>query len=87
MTEQTSTTQSPPHDCDKVIKQIELALDGQLSTTEEQQLVVSLEQCNYCMSKYNIEKSFKDLIIASIKKRCAPQQLIDRIRGMISGQA
>jgi anti-sigma factor (TIGR02949 family) len=82
----TSPQNHPPHDCDKVIKQIELALDGQLSDSEEKQLVHSLEECNYCMKKYNIEKSFKELIIASIKKKCAPQNLIDQIKGLVSGQ-
>jgi len=86
MTEQHSATQKLPHDCDKVIKQIELALDGQLNVQEEQMLIISLEECNYCMSKYKIEKSFKDLIIASIKKRCAPPQLLDRIKVLISGR-
>lgn len=86
MTDLNSPTQNMAHDCDKVMKQIELALDGQLSPTEEQQLVHSLEECNYCMKKYNIEKSFKDLIITSIKKRCAPQNLIDQIKNIVSSQ-
>jgi len=87
MTDANSTTQNiPPHDCDKVMKQIELALDGQLNTVEEQQLLRSLEECNYCMKKYHIEKSFKDLIISSIKKKCAPQYLIDQIKSLISTQ-
>ncbi len=86
MKDQNSTPQNLPHDCDKVMRQIELALDGQLSTNEEQQLVHSLEECNYCMNKYKIEKSFKDLIIASIKKKCVPPQLIDQIKSIIATQ-
>jgi anti-sigma factor (TIGR02949 family) len=86
MTDLNPTAQNPPHDCEKVIKQIELALDGQLTNVEEQNLLHSLEECNYCMSKYKIEKSFKDLIISSIKKKCAPQYLIDQIKGLVANQ-
>jgi len=86
MTETTTSMQNAPHDCDKVMKQIELALDGQLKATDEQQLLKSLEDCNYCMNKYHIEKSFKELIISSIKKKCAPQNLIDQIKSIISTQ-
>jgi anti-sigma factor (TIGR02949 family) len=71
------------HNCKALLEKVILALDGELTTAEEQQLLKEVEECPSCFKKYHIEKSFKDFLASKIERKCASPQCIESIRARI----
>jgi hypothetical protein len=72
------------HDCMETLKQVRLALDGELSAEEEIFLMTSLDDCSGCLDRYNIEKDFKIFLQKKIEKRCCTESLKESIKAIIT---
>ncbi len=66
--------------CQEVLGEIYLILDGEMSPERCEELQVHLERCSECYGRHETERLFKDLI----RRRCgcepAPPHLVERIR-------
>jgi anti-sigma factor (TIGR02949 family) len=49
-------------ECEEIIAQLEMLLDGELDPEKEKQVAKMVEDCEYCMEQYNIERKFRKLI-------------------------
>ena len=76
-----------PADCEAVMKKVQLALDGELTTDEEKIFLGEVENCNCCLEKYNIERSFKDFLIKKIEKKCVSPELKRKITSRLKESA
>ena len=72
-----------PHQCDQIMSKVILSLDGALSSDEEKQFLDELNQCSCCLSKYEIEKSFKEFLAQKATKSCCFETLADSIKHKI----
>jgi len=71
------------HDCSKVISKVFLALDGELSDTEEREFLAELDKCSCCLESYSIEKAFKAFLISKIRRKEVAETCIDEIKEKI----
>lgn len=71
------------HDCSKVISKVFLALDGELTTQEEQEFLEEINRCSGCLEHYSIEKAFKEFLINKIEKKPPKPQLAANIKEKI----
>lgn len=49
-------------ECEEIIKQLEELLDGALPPDEQQKVLNRIENCEYCLEQYKIEKSFRQAL-------------------------
>lgn len=73
-----------PHKCDQIMSKVILSLDGALSPEEEKEFLEELNQCSCCLSKYEIEKSFKEFLAKKATKSCCFETLADSIKQKIN---
>ncbi|MEO5674013.1 MAG: hypothetical protein ABIQ74_05150 [Chitinophagales bacterium] len=71
------------HNCDSTLKKVMLSLDNEMSEEDEKQFLDEINQCSYCLEKFNIEKSFKEYLCGKIRRRAVPLNLADQIRAHI----
>ena len=69
-----------PHNCDKILSKVFLALDGELTSEEEIFFLKEINQCEGCLEKYKIEKSFKEFLSMKVRKECCFETLAQNIR-------
>lgn len=70
--------------CFKVVERIPLYLDGEMSEFEVPIFLEHVEHCHKCLEKYEIEKSFKEVIRQKCERKCVNQQLVSNIKNKIS---
>lgn len=68
-------------DCNK---NLQLILDGEATTEQEEFFKDHLNDCMPCFKSYESEKAIKDLIKLKIAHKSVPQGLIENIRSKIS---
>lgn len=73
--------------CKDTLKNVMMALDGELSSDEEKAFLAHVNHCSRCLEKYEIEKSFKQFLTEKILRHHIPDQLVDQIRSRILGKA
>jgi mycothiol system anti-sigma-R factor len=83
MSEHLQHPEGMKHKCDETLAMVILALDGELSNAEEQQLVTALGNCTHCMEKYNIEKAFKEFLSKKVEKKGCADSLKSEIKNEI----
>lgn len=59
---------------------LQLILDGEASSDEENYFFSHKEKCIYCSNGFELEKSLKDLIKTKIKKETVPADLVESIK-------
>lgn len=72
-----------PHQCKDIMSKVMLSLDGALSAEEEKAFLNELNSCSCCLSKYEIEKSFKEFLSNKTKQNCCVDTLAATIRKKI----
>ncbi len=77
----------PPHNCRKVIENVYLALDGEMSHQDMRTFLADIRRCSHCLEHYQVEESFKHFLQQRIERKCPPQDLKDRIRSRLNGEA
>ncbi len=71
------------HDCTKIIEKVYLVLDGELTIEEETSFMHEIDQCSYCLEKFNIEKSFKMFMANKMERKNGSAHLIAAIKEKI----
>lgn len=72
-------------ECKKVLKLLQVILDGEATKSEEEFFFQNLEKCPNCIDCYENEKQLREAIKNKSKKREVPQDLIDCIQNKIKG--
>jgi mycothiol system anti-sigma-R factor len=83
MSEHLQHPEGMKHKCDETLAKVILALDGELSNAEEKQLLTALNECSYCLEKYNIEKEFKEFLSKKMEKKPCADSLKTDIKNEI----
>jgi hypothetical protein len=74
------------NNCNRLMKLVSIALDGGMTPAEEQHFLEEISKCNYCLSRFEIEKSFKQFLQTKVDKKPVSQNCIDSIKAKINGQ-
>jgi mycothiol system anti-sigma-R factor len=73
-------------DCDQVLREIELYLDEELEATQCREIENHIVGCGPCLQR----KEFKESLRLLVAKKCgpgpAPDELLERIRGLLAGE-
>lgn len=67
-------------ECESIIQKLEELLDGELEADKEKEVLEMINNCNYCLEQYNIERSFKDIIKKGFEKFKISNNLLDTVR-------
>jgi mycothiol system anti-sigma-R factor len=70
--------------CFKVVEKIPQYLDGEMSEFEIPIFLEHVEHCHKCLEKYEIEKTFKDLVRQKCERKCVNAQQVNLIKNKIS---
>lgn len=81
-----STTNNLSHNCEETLKQVLLLLDNRLDDTEQKRLMDSVQRCEDCLKKLNIEKEFKDFVHAKMIKKVCTEKLRHQIHEIVNTQ-
>ncbi len=73
-------------DCDEVLRDVELYLDGELSGDEGPKIRAHLSGCSPCMSKAEFRKDLKELLSRKCSGEVPSESLIEKIRLAMEGQ-
>ena len=71
------------YSCEEAMKRLNEYLDHQLTEEERVVVVKHLEICKPCLSRFSFEETLLVSIRTKLCKICAPQQLKDRLRGIL----
>ncbi len=71
-------------DCQQVLEQIELYLDGELSGGLRAEIEEHLGRCAPCMDHSDFQRRLKELLRARCGCDEVPSHLLDRIRALIA---
>jgi anti-sigma factor (TIGR02949 family) len=71
------------HSCKELLARVALAIDGEMSKEEEASFLAEIQQCHYCLEKYQIETSFKQFLCNKVNKKECSGSLISEIRNRI----
>lgn len=75
----------PPHNCNELIKDISLLLDGELDRHAENTLREEIEKCQTCKQYYNSHAAYKKNVSQKVARMCCGEDLKDSIRSKIRG--
>ena len=69
-------------DCEHVLRQIELYLDGELVGVERVEIERHLGECSPCSGHSDFQRSLKEMLRAKCGCDQVPAELIERIRAI-----
>jgi mycothiol system anti-sigma-R factor len=70
-------------DCEAVLKQVELYLDGELETVAYTELEVHLTGCGSCMKRVEFRTALQRIIRSKCGSDPVPGELADRVRAAL----
>jgi mycothiol system anti-sigma-R factor len=70
-------------ECEEIIAQLEALLDGEMDDRKQQEVQAMINNCNYCLEQYKIEKSLRDLVKEGFKKFSISNNLLNSIKNSI----
>ncbi|MEN7549587.1 hypothetical protein AAG747_16810 [Rapidithrix thailandica] len=70
-------------DCAKFVELVQLIVDEEATSEEEQLFKDHYEKCKHCLNYYEIEKSAVAVIKNKISKNSPPPELANQIRAKI----
>jgi mycothiol system anti-sigma-R factor len=75
-----------PHDvdCDEVIRQVYLYLDGEIDDAHRAEVRTHLDECGPCLRQFGIEQEVKALVARCCGSDIAPDGLKDRLRAKLT---
>jgi len=75
-----------PHDvdCDEVIRQVYLYLDGEIDDAHRAEVRTHLDECGPCLRQFGIEQEVKALVARCCGSDTAPDGLKDRLRAKLT---
>lgn len=75
----------PPHNCNELIKDISLMLDGELDRHSENILKDEIEKCSVCKQYFNNHSSYKKNVSIKVTRMCCGEDFKNTIRSKIRG--
>lgn len=70
-------------ECDSIISKLEDMLDGQLDPNQQDEVQKMVDECEYCLEQYNIERSLRKLVKDGFKNIMVSNKLVDSIKNAI----
>lgn len=71
------------NECDEIIAKLEQLLDGELDTQKQQDVVQMVNNCDYCLEQYRIEKSLRQLVKEGFRNLMVKTTLVQSIKNSI----
>ena len=68
------------HDCQEVVNQFNMLLDGGLNPKEEQEVMCELHRCMHCLEAYNLEEKYRAFVKEKLEKKCTTSAFIDKLK-------
>ncbi len=68
------------------MKLVSIALDGGMTPAEEQHFLEEISKCDYCLTRFEIEKTFKQFLQTKVNKKPVSENCINAIKAKINGQ-
>ena len=72
-------------DYDKCLRILNLILDNEATTKQEEYFYSHIENCKVCFAHFNIEKQIRQLIKSKLCNKSVPSALANEIRSKIVG--
>jgi mycothiol system anti-sigma-R factor len=73
-------------DCERVLRQIELYLDGELVVVERVEIEVHLGECSPCNGHSEFQRRLKEMLRDKCGCHDVPPEVVERVRAMLSGR-
>ena len=64
----------------KCMEILQLLLDGEADSEQEQYFHSHIEKCMPCYQYYNVEKAIKEILQTKIERKPVPQDLVNNIK-------
>ncbi len=75
----------PPHNCNELVKDISLLLDGELDRHTENMLREEIEKCDVCNQYYKSHAAYKMNVSQKITRMSCGENFKDSLRSKIRG--
>jgi hypothetical protein len=75
----------PPHNCNELMKDISLLLDGELDRHSENMLREEIEKCETCKHYFNNHAAYKKNVSQKVTRMCCGENFKDALRSKIRG--
>lgn len=75
-----STAEGGCKEPDKCMEMLQLLLDGEANSEQEQYFHHHIEKCMPCYQCYNVEKAIKEILQTKVERRPVPQDLVNTIK-------
>ncbi|MFN8261482.1 MAG: hypothetical protein U0X41_11160 [Chitinophagales bacterium] len=75
----------PPHNCNELIKDISLMLDGELDRHSENMLREEIEKCPTCKQYFNSHSAYKVNVSQKVTRMSCGESLKESLRSKIRG--
>jgi anti-sigma factor (TIGR02949 family) len=72
-------------ECQEIIQKLEALLDGELQPEQQQEIVEMVNNCEYCLEQYKLEKSLRQIIKDGFNSLIMNKSLVSSIRDRIRG--
>ena len=76
---------SPPHNCNELISDISLLLDGELDRHSENKLKEEIKNCETCTQYYNNHAAYKKNVSQKVTRMCCGEHIKEALRAKIRG--
>lgn len=70
-------------DFDKCLKILNLMLDSEASSNQEEFFYSHIEKCMVCFAHYNVEKQIRQLLKTRLSNKAVPNALAEDIRNKV----
>lgn len=67
-------------ECEEIISKLEALLDGELEGQSQEEIQRMIDNCEYCMEQYNLERSIRNVIRNGFSGIAASKNLLTNIR-------
>lgn len=68
------------HNCDEVVQQFQLLIDGELNPKQEQEVMCELQRCIHCLEHYNLDKRFKEFLQTKVERKCVTTSFFQKLK-------
>ncbi|MFN8238725.1 MAG: hypothetical protein U0T77_11200 [Chitinophagales bacterium] len=75
----------PPHNCNELVTDIALLLDGELDRHSENRLMEEINKCPVCLQYYNNHAAYKKNVSQKVVRMCCGDNLKESLRAKIRG--
>ena len=69
--------------CDKVVHLLDIIVDGEATSDDQQYFYQHVEECAHCFESYNKEKQLKQFLQQSLTRKTVPSHLVANIRELV----